>query len=267
LSYVDEAEEGHNAAKAAIDIALHDLKGKILNKACYELLGIKEGHIPYSSYTIGIDTTEIIKEKLERFKDFKILKIKLGKGNDKELINTVKSLSNKIFSVDANQGWGDKQYALDMAYWLKEQGAIFLEQPFHKDNLEDSAWLTEKSPLPVIADESIKRLADISKAKGAFHGVNIKLMKSTGIHEAHKMIKLARKLNLKVMIGCMTETSCAISAAAQLAPLADWCDLDGAYLIKNDPFIGNKVKKDGEIILDQSPGLGILKIDLSKQGQ
>ncbi len=257
LKYVDEVEVGHNAAKASIDIALHDLVGKILNKPCYEMLGIEPINIPYSSYTISIDAKEVIKEKLEKFNQFKILKIKLGKGNDKELITTVKSFSNKIFSVDANQGWIDKHYALDMAYWLKEQGALFIEQPFSKNNFEDTAWLTEKSPLPIIADESIKRLEDVKKAKGVFHGINIKLMKSTGIHEALKMIALARELNLKIMIGCMTETSCAVSAAAQLAPLADWCDLDGVYLINNDPFSGNKVKEDGEIVLGEWPGLGI----------
>lgn len=258
LKYVDEVEVGHNAAKAAIDIALHDLAGKIMQKPCYEFLGIKPTHIPFSSYTISIDTPEIIKEKLEKFNQFKILKIKLGKGNDKELIATIKSFTNKPFSVDANQGWEDKQYALDMAYWLKEQGALFIEQPFNKNNFADSAWLTEKSPLPIIADESIKRLADVVKAKGAFHGINIKLMKSTGMHEAMKMVQLARELGLKVMIGCMTETSCAISAAAQLAPLADWCDLDGVYLINNDPFIGNKVREDGEIVLENLAGLGVL---------
>lgn len=257
LQYVDEVEAGHNAAKASVDIALHDLVGKIMQEPCYKMLGIEPIHIPYSSYTISIDSTEIIKEKLEKFNQFKILKIKLGKGNDKELITTVKSFGNKPFSVDANQAWEVRQYALDMAYWLKEQGALFIEQPFNKNNFEDSAWLTEKNILPIIADESIKRLADVPKAKGAFHGINIKLMKSTGIHEAIKMIQLARELGLKVMMGCMTETSCAISAAAQLAPLADWCDLDGTYLINNDPFIGNKVKENGEIMLDRLAGLGI----------
>jgi L-Ala-D/L-Glu epimerase len=147
-----------------------------------------------------------------------------------------------------------------MIQWLNERGVVFIEQPMPKDNLEDIAWLTERSPLPIIADESIQRLCDVEKIKGVFSGINIKLMKCTGMREAWKMINLAKSYNMKVMIGCMTETSCAISAAAQLSPLCDWADLDGNVLISNDCFDGMKVH-NGRIVLDDRPGIGITLLD------
>jgi L-alanine-DL-glutamate epimerase-like enolase superfamily enzyme len=146
-----------------------------------------------------------------------------------------------------------------MIEWLAPRGVVFIEQPMPKEQPEDTAWLREHSPLPLIADESVQRLADVRRADGVFDGINIKLMKCTGLREAHKMITLARALDLKVMLGCMTETSCAISAAAQLSPLVDWADLDGALLIKNDLFSGTTIV-DGKITLNDRPGLGLVKL-------
>ncbi len=146
-----------------------------------------------------------------------------------------------------------------MINWLKEKGVVFVEQPLPKEDMEGMAWLTQHSPLPTVADEAFQRLPDVARFKDVYSGINIKLMKSTGILEAHKMITVARALDMKVMIGCMTETSCAVSAAAQLSPLADWADLDGNLLISNDVFDGVKVI-DGKIALNDLPGTGIRKL-------
>lgn len=258
LIYVDNIEDGNNAAKASVDIALHDLIGKLLSIPLFKYFGLTKPVNAYTSYTIGIDHKEIIKTKINEAKDFKYLKIKLGRGNDKEIINTIRSVTNKPLYVDVNQGWIDKQEALEMIEWLEERNVLLIEQPLPKENIEDIAWLNEKSPLPIIADESVKRLKDIEKVKGIYSGINIKLMKSTGLREALLMINKARDFGLKVMLGCMTETSCAVSAAAHLSSFADWIDLDGPLLISNDLFDGISYIK-GEIRLNKFPGIGLVK--------
>jgi L-alanine-DL-glutamate epimerase-like enolase superfamily enzyme len=260
LDYVNSIEEGNTAAKASIDIALHDLIGKIVDQPLYKLWGLNPTNTPYTSFTIGIDTPDVVRIKTKEATGFKVLKVKLGLNNDKEMINTVREITNVPLYVDVNQGWKDKQQALDMIFWLKEKGVLFVEQPMPKTQIDNMAWLTEHSPLPTMADEAFQRLPDIiNKIKGVYSGINIKLMKSTGLYEAHKMITVAKALDLKVMIGCMTETSCAVSAAAQLSPLVDWSDLDGNLLIKNDPYVGMQVI-DGKVTLNKLPGIGIQKI-------
>ena len=178
---------------------------------------------------------------MKEAEEYKILKVKLGRETDKEMIETIRSVSKVPITVDVNQGWKDKNFALDMIHWLKERNVLFVEQPMPKTQIDDMAWLTERSPLPTIGDESVQRLEDVIKAHGVFSGINIKLMKCTGMREAHKMILLARALGMKVMLGCMTETSCAISAASHLSPMVDWADLDGALLINNDVFEGTTI--------------------------
>jgi L-alanine-DL-glutamate epimerase-like enolase superfamily enzyme len=168
-------------------------------------------------------------------------------------------LSDVPLCVDVNQGWTDRQEALDMIYWLKEQGVVFVEQPIDKHNPDDNAWLTQNSPLPTMADEAVQRLSDVKRLYGVYSGINCKLMKCTGMREAHRMLELARSLGMKVMVGCMTETSCAISAAAQLSPIADWADLDGNLLISNDLYKGMQVIA-GKVTLPTLPGIGIFKI-------
>lgn len=260
LTYVDGIMAGNTAAKAAIDIALHDLVGKLLGVSWHKIWGLDKEKAPSTTYTIGIDTAEVVKEKtLEAAGRFNILKVKLGLDNDREIINAIRSVSSLPVAVDANQGWTDKYKALDMIQWLKEQGVVMVEQPMPKAQLDDIAWVTEQSPLPVFADESLQRLADVERLKGVFSGINIKLMKCTGMREAWKMLTVARTLGMKVMIGCMTETSCAVSAAAQLSPAVDFADLDGNLLISNDLFDGMKVVK-GKITLNNLPGIGIRKI-------
>jgi len=259
LEYVDSIEKNNRAAKASIDIALHDLIGKIVDKPLYKLWGLNPAKTPMTSFTIGIDEPDTVRLKTEEASQFKALKIKLGGGNDKEMINTVRSVTDVPLYVDINQGWKDKKLALEMIHWLEERGVVFVEQPMPVKQFDDLAWLTDNSPLPTIADEAFQCLSDVAKFKGIYSGINIKLMKSSGLREAHKMITVARALDMKVMIGCMTETSCGISAAAQLAPLVDWADLDGNLLINNDVYEGMKVI-DGKVTLNELPGIGIKKI-------
>jgi len=261
LTYVDSLSPGDTAAKAAVDIALHDLVGKMLGAPWYRIWGYDPAKAPSTTFTIGIDTPEVMKEKtLECAGQFNILKVKLGTDRDKELIQTIRSVTDLPLAVDVNQGWGDRFQALDMIYWLKEQGIVMVEQPLAIDRYDDQAWLNERSPLPLFADESIQRLPDVRRMHGLFSGINIKLMKCTGLREAHKMVDLARALDMQVMLGCMTETSCAVSAAAQLSPAVDFADLDGNLLISNDLFSGVTVV-DGKLTLPSTPGIGILPLN------
>jgi len=256
IHYLDSIAPGNPAIKAAIDIALHDLEGKIKQQPCWQLLGSDPQKMPVTSFTVGIDTPEVLIEKLKDAKDCKVIKVKLGRDSDKELIRTIRSVTNAPLYVDANQGWTDLQQSLDMTYWLQEQGVVLIEQPMLKTDPDSNAWLTERSPIPIIGDEAVQRLPDVEKAKGVYHGINIKLMKSAGMYEAHQMILKAKELGLKVLIGCMSETSCATLAAAALAPQCDWADIDGPLLVKNNPF---KMPEfgDGKWVLNYEPGLGI----------
>lgn len=256
LDYLDSIAPANYAAKASVDIALHDLTGKMLNTPLYKLWGLDPAKTPNTSFTIGIDTPEVVRQKVAEASGFRILKVKLGGANDKEMINTVREMTDVPLCVDVNQGWKDRKEALDMVFWLKEKGVVFVEQPFNREDRENSAWLTANSPLPVIADEAVQRLKDLTDLKGVFSGVNIKLMKCTGLREAWKMINFARASGMSVMLGCMTETSCGVSAASQLSPLVDFADLDGNLLISNDIFEGVKVV-DGKITLSDKPGIGI----------
>ncbi|MCX2475415.1 dipeptide epimerase [Pedobacter sp. MC2016-05] len=256
ISYLDRIAPGQPAIKAAIDIALNDINGKILNKPCYEIYGADPAKMPVTSYTIGIDTPEVIREKLKDAENFKVIKVKLGRDNDREIIETIRSLTNVPLYVDANQGWSDRIKAIDLIYWLHNQGVVLIEQPMDKNDLEGNAWLTERSPVPLLADEAVQRLADMDQLKGAYHGINVKLMKSCGMYEGHQMILKAQSFGMKVLIGCMSETSCATLAAAALAPLCNWADLDGPWLTKNNPFT-NPPFENGKYSLRNLPGLGL----------
>lgn len=259
LRYVDAVMPGNTAAKASIDIALHDLVGKLMKQPWYKIWGFDPANTPNTSFTIGIDTPEVVKQKVAEAAPYKILKIKLGQATDRMMIETIRSVTDRPLCVDVNQGWTDRVKALETIHWLKENGVVFVEQPMPKTAIDDTAWLTQHSPLPIIADEAVQRLSDVMKVHGAYNGINIKLMKCTGMREAHQMITLARALGMKVMIGCMTETSCAVSAAAQLAPKVDWADLDGNLLISNDPYSGMQVV-DGKVTLIDKKGIGIKKL-------
>ena len=260
LAYVDSLSDGDEPAKAAVDIALHDLVGKLAGQPLYRLWGLNPAKAGPTTFTIGIDTPDVVRQKtLECADRFKILKVKVGLDTDEQMIRTIREVTDLPLAVDANQGWKDRSKALDEICWLHENGVVMVEQPLAKDRLDDIAWITERSPVPIFADESCQRLRDIPALKGAFSGINIKLMKCAGLLEARKMVTYARAEGMKVMLGCMTETSCACTAAAHLAPLADFCDIDGNLLITNDLFEG-MVVRDGEMILPDRPGLGLIPL-------
>lgn len=260
LAYIDSLSPGDGAAKAAIDIALHDLTGKLIGLPWWRIWGLDAAKAPDTTFTIGIDIPEVVREKTRECADrFNILKVKVGLDNDKEMISTIREITDLPLAVDANQGWKDKEKALDEIFWLYENGVVMVEQPMAKERMDDNAWITERSPIPVFADEAIQRLADIPSIKGAYHGINIKLMKCTGMREAWKMVNYARAEGMKVMVGCMTETSCAVSAAAQLSPAVDFADLDGNLLITNDLYKGMEVV-NGRVTLSDLPGIGVQKL-------
>ena len=261
LAYIDALSPGDTAAKAAVDIALHDLVGKLLGQPWYRLWGLDPAKAPSTTFTIGIDTEDVVREKtLEAVGRFNILKVKVGLDSDQAMIRAIRSVTSVPLAVDANQGWKDRSAALDEIFWLKEQGVVMVEQPMAKERIDDNAWLTEHSPLPIFADEALQRLSDVPSMQGVYSGINIKLMKCAGMREGWKMAQMARALGMKVMVGCMTETSCAVSAAAQLSPYVDFADLDGNLLIANDRFEGVKVV-NGKLSLPDKPGIGITLLE------
>lgn len=259
LHYIDELQVDNNAAKAGFDIALHDLICKLKATTVANYYNTPRSD-KQSSFTIGIDTpAKMVEKTIEAMElGFKVLKVKLGSDNDQEIMKRILEVWNGPFSIDANQGWKTKESALDFVHYLKDEGASFVEQPFSKDDLSMSAWLTERSPLPIIADESCKRLFDIDRIASSFHGINVKLMKSTGLREAYQMIGEARKRKMKVVTGCMAESSCAVTAMANFASLADWVDLDGPFLITNDPFDGVQLI-DGKLKIPEINGIGVAR--------
>lgn len=256
MAYLDSLAPGNPAAKAAIDIALHDLEGKLSHKPCYEIAGSNPLNMPVTSVTIGMDSPEVITQKVKEAAMAHVIKVKLGGRDDRQLITTVRSCTDVPLYVDANQGWTNREQSLDLVYWLQEQGVQLIEQPFSKADPDSNAWLTERSPIPIIGDEAVQRLGDVERAKEVYHGINIKLMKSAGMYEAGLMIAKARQLDLKVLIGCMSETSCATLAASALAPQCDWADLDGPFLTSNNPF-QMPAFADGKWILSNDHGLGL----------
>jgi len=256
IDYLDGLAPGNPAIKAAIDIALHDLEGKLKQQPCWQLAGSDPALMPVTSFTIGIDTPKMILDKVKEAHGFKVIKVKLGRNDDKELIKTIRSVTNVPLYVDVNQGWTDRKKSLDMIYWLQEQGVTLIEQPMLKTDMEGNAWLTANSPIPIIGDEAVQRLPDVEKANGVYHGINVKLMKSAGMYEAGQMILKARQLGLKVLIGCMSETSCASLGAAAIAPQCDWADIDGPFLTTNNPFKIPEFKA-GKYVLSDEHGLGI----------
>lgn len=255
-NYLDSLAPGNPNIKAAIDIALHDLRGKIEGKPCYRYFGSDPALMPVTTITIGIDTPEVVIRKVKEAHMARVLKVKIGRDNDRELITTIRSVSDQPIYVDANQGWTDREAALDLIHWLHEQNVVLIEQPMARDDRDSNAWITERSPIAIVGDEAVQRLADVDLAAGVYHGINMKLMKSAGMSEGYQMILRAKELGLKVLIGCMSETSCATLAGAALAPLCDWADLDGPFLTRNNPFEDPEFR-DGKWILSEQPGLGL----------
>jgi L-alanine-DL-glutamate epimerase-like enolase superfamily enzyme len=245
-----------SCAKAALDIAVMDWIGKAFNTPLYRMFGLNPDNAPVTSFSIGIDTAEVVKQKTREAEPYPILKIKVGRDNDEEIIGAVRSVTDKVIRVDANEGWKTKEAALEKILWLQKQGVELIEQPMPSDMIEETAWLRERVDIPILADEAVKSAADIPKLAKAYDGINIKLMKSGGIQEALRMIYMAKALGMKIMIGCMIESSVAIAAAAHLTPYLDYADLDGNLLISNDPFKGLACDK-GRLALTEKPGLGV----------
>ncbi len=256
LDYIFRVEPDHFPAKAALDMALYDLYGKKENKPLYKIFNSLPDLMPETSCTIGIDSEEIIKQKVEELERFCVLKVKLGTEEDKNIIQTIRKITNKPIYIDANQGWKTSKEALEKIEWLYDQNIVMIEQPMPKNMILDQQWLHERSPLPLIADEDCQGIQDIEGLNGRYSGFNIKLMKCGGLREAQQMIELGREASFKIMIGCMNESSCAVMAAATLAPKADWVDLDGPFLIQNNPFEDPEIK-NGKIVLKDSPGIGL----------
>jgi len=249
--------EGQTAGKCALDIALMDWVGKALNTPLYRLWGLDPEKSPLTSFSIGIDTPEVMAKKTEEAAPYKILKVKVGKPNDEEFIKAVRSKApDKPIRVDANEGWTDKEEAIKKIEWLVKNGIEFIEQPMPSHMMEETAWLRDRSPIPIIADEAVKSTKDIPKLAEAYDGINIKIMKSGGLQEAMRMIWLAKSLGMKIMIGCMIESSVAITAAAQMCSLIDYADLDGNLLISNDPYIGATLV-DGRVVVNNRSGIGV----------
>lgn len=260
LQRINRLCNGQNAAKAAIDMAIMDWITKQLDIPLYKFLGVNKSRTPVTSYSLGIDTPENLQQRIKNLREFPVLKIKLGGEQDEEILRAVREVTNATIRVDANEGWKDRHEALERIGWLLELGVEFVEQPLPAGRLDDVAWLRERSPLPLVADEDVKSTREIPALAGVYDGINIKLMKAGGIQEALRMIYLARALGLKIMLGCMVESSLGVTAAAHLSPLADWSDLDGNLLLKNDPYRGVTVR-DGLLVLPEGPGLGVVPAD------
>jgi L-alanine-DL-glutamate epimerase-like enolase superfamily enzyme len=244
------------AAKAAINIAIMDWVGQKLGVPIYQLLGLDPADAPQTTFSIGIDTPEITRQKVREAEQYPLLKIKVGLDTDEATIEAVRSVTKKTIRVDANEGWKDKEVALRKIKWLETQGVEFIEQPLPASMFEEIKWLRERVNMPIIADEACLRPADVPKLAGAYDGVNIKLDKAGGILQAYRMIQIAKGLGMKTMLGCMISSSDTVTAAAQLSPLVDYADLDCNLLIANDPFVGVTVK-DGKLVLPSGPGLGL----------
>lgn len=253
---IRELAEEQTAAKCAIDIAIMDWVGKSLGVPLYKYLGLDQSKTPITTFSIGIDTPKMMQQKIWEAEQYPILKIKVGRDNDEEIMNAVRAVTDKPLRVDANEGWKSKEEALEKILWLEKMGVEFIEQPMPSTMLDETRWLRERVNIPIIADEAVKKAADIPMLATAYDGINIKLMKSAGIQEALRMIWMARSVNMKIMLGCMIESSCAIAAAAHISPLVDYADLDGNLLISNDPFKAVKVEH-GKMILPDKPGLGL----------
>ncbi len=259
---LDEAEArfvsvltGNNSARAALSTALHDLAGKRLGVPVYRMFGLDPAKCPLSTFTIGIDTPERMRMKVQEAEQYPVLKIKLGTRDDLAILRAIREATAKELRVDANTGWTRKQ-AIRMLPVLEEFGVTVLEQPLDPRDLDGLALVTRHARIPVIADESCLVAADIPALVGKVDGINIKLAKTGSLREALRMIAIARAHHLMVMVGCMIETSIGITAAAHFCPLVDICDLDGAALLAHDPYVGATIE-GGQLRLPEGPGLGL----------
>jgi L-Ala-D/L-Glu epimerase len=259
MSTVFQRVKGEWAGKAAMDIALMDWVGKKLGIPLYSYFGLDPKDAPLTTFSIGIDTPEITKQKTLEAADYPVLKVKVGLATDEPTIEAVRSVTKKPLRVDANEGWKDKEEAVRKINWLEKQGVEFIEQPMPADMIEETRWVRSRVHIPIIADEACQHASDIPKLKEAYDGVNVKLDKSGGMLEAYRMLQIAKALGMKTMLGCMISSSVSVTAAAHLSPLVDYADLDGNLLISNDPYRGVRVVH-GKLVLPNRPGLGLTPV-------
>jgi L-alanine-DL-glutamate epimerase-like enolase superfamily enzyme len=253
-----DAALGHNgAAKCALDIALHDLAAKQLGIPLHQLLGTSP-IVPATDFTIGIDEPAVVAERAARAARFPALKIKLGGPHDLATLEAVRAVFDGPIRVDANTGWVPEEGA-SLVPELLRLGVELIEQPFPAHRLDQLAWLQERSPLPIVADESAVTIDDLDRLVGVVAGVNVKLAKCGGVGPASRMLERARDLGFKRFLGCMEETSVGIAASAAVASLADWVDLDGCLLLADDPFAGLTLGDDCRWILTATPRLGVAR--------
>ncbi len=244
------------AAVAALEMALVDLEGKEQGRSAREVLGVPEGLPPPTSFSLGMGAREEMQAKVREAAGFAVLKLKLGSDRDRELVQAVREVTDQVLRVDANEGWTDAGAALRQIEWLAGQGVELVEQPLPAGRLAEMAWLRERSPLPLFADEDVVERGDLARLAGAYDGVNLKVMKSGGPREVWRMVQAAREAGLQVMLGCMIESSCGIAAAAALAGAVDFVDLDGHLLLAQDPFRGLRLE-EGRVLPGEGPGLGV----------
>lgn len=255
LALTDDHAPGMHAAKAAVDMALHDLHARLRGVSLCDFLGTTAVYPVHTTFTLGMSAPEELAEKLGPAAPFRMIKLKLGGPDDLSALKAFRKVCDKPFCADVNQGWPNRDKAARIAEALRAEGTAFIEQPFPVGREDDMVWLRERVDVPLILDESVKRLGDLKGVESVCDGVNVKLMKSTGIREALKMSDALRAENLKVVLGAMAESSCGVTAAAHIAGLADWVDLDGPLLIDNDPFRGITYES-GRVILPEGPGAG-----------
>ncbi|MBI5283044.1 MAG: dipeptide epimerase [Candidatus Solibacter usitatus] len=248
--------EGNWAGKAAVDIALLDWVGQRLGVPLWRYFGLDKADAPVTTFSIGIDKAEVVKQKVKEAAAYPVLKVKVGLGTDEEVVGAVREATSRPIRADANEGFKSKEAAVAKINWLEKMGVEMIEQPLPAANLEDMNWIRRRVHIPIIADEACLHPADIPRLAPHFDGVNVKIDKCGGLLEGWRMIQLARSLGLKVMLGCMVSSSAAITGAAHLSPMVDYADLDGNLLISNDPYEGVEVVQ-GRLALPGSPGLGL----------
>ncbi len=256
MAALDRRLPGQRAALAAVELALMDWRCKKLGIPVYRHFGLDPADAAFTTMSIGIDTPELTRQKVREAEAFPFLKIKVGLASDEATLDAVRSVTKKPLRVDANEGWTSKEEAVRKINWLESQGVQFIEQPLPAHMLEEARWVRSRVHIPIFADEACHSPEDVPKLRDGFDGIVVKLDKSGGLNEAHRMLTVAKALGMKTMIGCMVSSSCTITAAAHLTPLADFADLDGHLLISNDPYVGVAVEK-GKLILPGAAGLGV----------
>jgi L-alanine-DL-glutamate epimerase-like enolase superfamily enzyme len=254
---LEQAAGRNPGARAAVSAALHDLHGRRIGQPVWRMWGLDPAAIPVSSFTIGIDEPDVMRRKLDEAAGYPILKLKVGTDDDRRVLEAVRRHApDRTIRIDANTAWTLGQ-ALQLLPLLEELDIELIEQPFRADDLDSFRALRARSTIPIVADESCRVALDVPRLAGAVDGINIKLEKCGSLREAVRLVHVARAHHMKVMVGCMLCSTLGIAAAAQIAPLVDWVDLDGAALLASDPFSGPRMHGDGTLSLSDAPGLGV----------